>query len=69
LVSQVRYLTIAAWAFYPIVFLFPMIGLTGSGAETFVQIGYSIADVVAKALIGIMIFLIAVKKSATEVTA
>lgn len=69
LVSKVRYLTIAAWAFYPIVFLFPMIGLSGPGAETFIQVGYSIADVVAKALIGILIFMIAMKKSETEVAA
>lgn len=69
LISKVRYLTIAAWAFYPIVFLFPMIGFTGPQAETFIQIGYSIADVVAKALIGILIFVIAMKKSETEVKA
>ncbi len=69
IVSGVRYLTIAAWAFYPIVFLFPMLGLTGPAAETFVQVGYTIADVVAKALIGILIFIIAVKKSDATVTA
>jgi len=67
LVSMVRNLTIAAWAFYPIVFIFPMLGISGPVAETMVQIGYSIADIVAKALIGIMIFAIALKKSAVEV--
>jgi len=67
LVGMVRNLTIAAWAFYPIVFIFPMLGISGPVAETMVQIGYSIADIVAKALIGIMIFAIALKKSAVEV--
>lgn len=67
LVSTVRNLTIASWAFYPIVFVFPMLGVSGPVAETMVQIGYSVADIVAKALIGIMIFAIALRKSAVEV--
>jgi hypothetical protein len=43
-----------------------MIGLTGPNAETAVQIGYTIADVVAKAVFGVVIFLIALKKSETD---
>jgi bacteriorhodopsin len=66
LVSAARTLTIVAWAFYPIVFLFPMIGLTGGAAETFVQVGYSIADIVAKAVFGVLIFMIAARKSEAE---
>jgi len=69
LVGMVRNLTIASWAFYPIVFIFPMLGVSGPVAETMVQIGYSVADIVAKALIGIMIFAIALKKSAVEIKA
>jgi bacteriorhodopsin len=69
LVNAARYLTVGAWAFYPIVFLFPMLGLTGAAAETFVQIGYSIADVVAKAVFGLLIFLIAARKSEAEADA
>ncbi|MFP4281622.1 MAG: bacteriorhodopsin-like [Opitutales bacterium] len=66
LVNAARWLTVAAWSFYPIVFIFPMIGLTGGGATTAVQVGYSIADVVAKAVFGILIYFIAVRKSAAE---
>ena len=66
LVKGARTLTVAAWCFYPIVFLFPMIGLTGSGAETFLQIGYSVADIVAKAVFGVLIFQIAVRKTQAE---
>lgn len=66
LVNTARYLTIFAWAFYPIVFLFPMLGLQGGVADTFVQVGYSIADIVAKAVFGILIFFIAVRKSEAE---
>lgn len=66
LVSTARFLTIAAWAFYPVVFVFPMVGLTGAAAETFVQVGYTIADVVAKAVFGVLIYMIAVRKSEAE---
>lgn len=66
LVNAARWVTIGSWAFYPIVFVFPMIGLTGGAATTAVQVGYTVADVVAKALFGVLIFMIAVRKSEHE---
>ncbi len=66
LVNVARWLTLVAWSFYPIVFIFPMIGLTGGNAETAVQVGYSVADVVAKAVFGVVIYMIAVRKSDVE---
>ena len=68
MVNGARFLTIGAWAFYPIVFLFPMLGLEGGVADTFVQVGYSVADIVAKAVFGILIYFIAVRKSEEEAT-
>jgi len=66
LVSAARYITVVTWLFYPIVFVLPMIGLTGATAEVGVQVGYSIADVLAKAAFGIFIYTIAVRKSEPE---
>ncbi|MFM8593994.1 MAG: bacteriorhodopsin-like [Chloroflexota bacterium] len=66
LVDKARVLTIIAWCFYPIVFLFPMIGFTGGTATTLVQVGYTIADLVAKAVFGLLIYGIAVRKSEAE---
>jgi bacteriorhodopsin len=63
LVNTARWLTVLSWSFYPIVFIFPMIGLTGGEATTAVQVGYTIADVVAKAVFGVVIYMIAVRKS------
>jgi bacteriorhodopsin len=60
LVSKARTLTIIAWCFYPIVFVFPMFGLSTGVA---VQVGYTIADIVAKAVFGVMIYMIAQRKS------
>ena len=66
LVSAARYLVVVSWLFYPIVFIFPMIGFTGAGATTAVEVGYTIADIVAKAVFGVFIFTIALKKSKSE---
>jgi bacteriorhodopsin len=66
MVSAARWLTIGSWCFYPIVFILPMLGLTGGNASTAVQVGYTVADIVAKAVFGMFIYLIAVRKSAAE---
>lgn len=60
LVSKARTLTIVSWCFYPIVYIFPMLGLTGFAS---LQVGYTVADVVAKAVFGVMIYMIAQRKS------
>ncbi len=66
LVGAARWVTIGSWTFYPIVYMAPFIGLDGGGAETAIQIGYTIADIVAKAGVGILIYTIAVRKSQLE---
>ncbi len=66
LIRSARTLTIVSWCFYPIVFVLPMLGITGGDATTVVQVGYTIADIVAKAGFGVMIYLIAVRKSEAE---
>lgn len=66
MVSTARWLTVISWTFYPIVFLFPMLGFDGTNAQTAVQIGYTIADIVAKAMFGVFIYLIAARKSELE---
>ena len=65
LVSKARTLTILSWCFYPIVFVFPMIGLQADpgAVNPAIQVGYTVADVVAKALFGVMIYMIAQRKS------
>jgi bacteriorhodopsin len=63
LISMARLIVVVTWAFYPIVYLFPMLGVTGGKAEMFVQVGYTIADILAKAAFGVYIWLIAVRKS------
>lgn len=66
LVSTARWLTVISWCFYPVVFIFPMIGFSGGAATTAVQVGYTVADIVAKALFGVLIYVIASRKSQAE---
>jgi bacteriorhodopsin len=66
-VQLLRILLIATWGVYPITFILAM-GSTGFDANQFVarEVGYSIADVLAKCLFGLVIFSIARIKSAED---
>ena len=66
LVNIARWLTLISWSFYPVVFVFPMIGFTGGTASVAVQVGYTIADIVSKAVFGIVVYQIAVRKSEAD---
>jgi len=66
LVVSARYLTVISWLTYPFVYIIKNIGLAGAVATTYEQVGYSIADVVAKAVFGVLIWSIASGKSAEE---
>ncbi|WP_277984012.1 bacteriorhodopsin-like [Sphingomonas faeni] len=66
LVRRARLLTFASWGFYPIVYMAPYANLTGATATTVIQLGYTIADIVAKAGVGVLIFMISVRKSQVE---
>jgi bacteriorhodopsin len=61
LVSNARWLLILSWAIYPIVYLLPIFDPSTSYIN--LQIGYTVADIFSLALFGIMIYLIAQRKS------
>lgn len=63
-VSRMRLLLFATWGVYPIAYLLPLFG-DGGGATGWVlkQGGYSIADILAKCLYGLLIYKIARVKS------
>lgn len=66
LIKTARLLTFASWGFYPIVYMAPYADITGPVAETIIQVGYTLADLVAKAVVGILIYMIAVRKTQIE---
>ena len=47
--------------------MIPYTNLSGASVTTGVQIGYTIADLIAKAGVGVLVYLIAVRKSVHEV--
>ena len=59
-------LTLFTWGFYPIAFMAPFYGASGAGAEVFLQVGYSIADIAAKCGYGLLIYNIAKIRSQDE---
>ncbi|MGJ7440903.1 bacteriorhodopsin-like [Aquipuribacter sp. MA13-6] len=65
-VRNLRLLLIATWGVYPIAYMFPMLGLDGSDAFVAREIGYSVADILAKAMFALVIFRIARLKSAYD---
>jgi bacteriorhodopsin len=64
--AAARNLIVLSWWVYPVAFILPMIGLSGATAQVGVQVGYSIADLTAKALYGVFIYRIARAKSEAE---
>ncbi len=68
-IATLRLLLVTSWLVYPIAYAFPLFGGSFfSGADGFVskQVGYSIADVVAKALFGLLIYRLARTQSILE---
>jgi bacteriorhodopsin len=63
-VSNMRLLLFATWGVYPIAYLIP-IYFSASGSDAWVakQVGYSVADILAKCLYGLLIYRIARLKS------
>merc|ERR1712017_58118 len=59
LTGDARWLTIISWLSFPFVYIIKMLGISGVTGTAGEQIGYSIADVVAKAVFGILIWAIA----------
>merc|ERR1719326_1113814 len=47
-IELAKVMTVISWCTYPIVYLFPMLGITASSAVVSIQIGYCISDIVSK---------------------
>jgi bacteriorhodopsin len=63
IVRNMRLLLLFSWGAYPIAYLLPVFGISGASATVGVQVGYTIADVLAKPLFGLLVFAIAVSKT------
>jgi len=63
LIVLAQRMTVVSWCTYPIVYIFPMVGLSGANAVVGVQIGYCIADIISKCGVGLLTYQIVKTKS------
>lgn len=66
LISTMRVLILFSWGVYPIAYLLPEVGITGATATVGVQLGYTVADLLAKPVFGLLLFNIARVKSEVD---
>ncbi|MEL6890236.1 MAG: bacteriorhodopsin-like [Actinomycetota bacterium] len=63
LVDGLRYIILATWGVYPLAYIAPSVIDDEATAEVVRQVGYSVADVLAKPLFGLLVLAIALAKS------
>ncbi|MEL6166854.1 MAG: bacteriorhodopsin, partial [Cyanobacteria bacterium J06628_3] len=64
LISQMRLLLLLSWGVYPIAYLLPELGLFGTPVATVsIQVGYTVADLLAKPIFGLFVYSIAKVKT------
>jgi len=59
-------MTVISWCTYPVVYLFPMLGIVASNAVVAIQIGYCVSDIISKCGVGLVIYQITYAKSNKE---
>ncbi|CAN2165568.1 COG5524 Bacteriorhodopsin [Candidatus Nanopelagicaceae bacterium] len=65
-VGRLRLLLIATWGVYPIAYIFNIVGDASASSFVTVQVGYTLADILAKCVFGLTILKIARMKSMAE---
>jgi bacteriorhodopsin len=66
LVDGLRYIVLATWGIYPLAYIAPSVITDEAKAEVVRQVGYSIGDVLAKPLFGLLVLAIALSKSRAD---
>merc|ERR1712137_470150 len=64
MLNRVCLATVVSWCTYPVVYLFPFMGVGGSSAVVGIQLGYCASDVISKCGVGFLIYNITITKSA-----
>jgi len=58
--------TVISWCTYPVVYLFPMLGINAAHAVVGIQVGYCCSDIISKCGVGLVIYQISYAKSNKE---
>merc|ERR1711865_576235 len=62
-IKNAQLMTVISWCTYPVVYLFPMLGLGGASSVVAVQLGYCVSDIISKCGVGLIIYQISKAKS------
>jgi len=65
-IGTAQVVTVISWCTYPVVYLFPMIGINAANAVVSIQIGYCVSDIISKCGVGLLIYQITLAKSQKE---
>jgi len=65
-IRTAQVMTVISWCTYPIVYLFPMLGISASSAVIGIQVGYCASDIISKCGVGLVIYQISYAKSCKE---
>jgi len=65
-IQLAQVMTVISWCTYPVVYLFPMFGITAANAVVGIQIGYCASDIISKCGVGLVIYQITYAKSNKE---
>jgi len=62
-IQTAQVMTVISWCTYPVVYLFPMLGINAANAVVSIQIGYCVSDIISKCGVGLVIYQITYAKS------
>jgi bacteriorhodopsin len=65
-IQTAQLMTVVSWCTYPVVYLFPMLGINAAHAVVSIQIGYCCSDIISKCGVGILIYQITYAKSSKQ---
>ena len=62
-IRNAQVMTVVSWCTYPVVYLFPMMGINAAHAVVGIQVGYCCSDIISKCGVGLLIYQITYAKS------
>jgi len=65
-IRNAQVMTVISWCTYPVVYLFPMLGINAAHAIVGIQVGYCASDIISKCGVGLIIYQISYAKSNKE---
>merc|ERR1711976_819998 len=65
-IKSAQLVTVISWCTYPVVYLFPMLGISASKSVVGIQVGYCVSDLISKCGVGLLIYQITYAKSKQE---